>query len=406
MDKLGRYFVRQPGDRNNAIESLMICLYFGIAYFEPYLNGVIGSNTKYFIIGLILIVCINHREFDIRAFHLCYLGWLGYSFVTLIWTRDTFVFHQDAISQIGMIAVLITLTAITINERTVDSIVITMWIGSFIIGFLSLFFSHPYHEVATSRQVLYLFGVESDPNNQAAFLLVGIAIATYYLIVRKEKRGYCIITIVLNTISVFMTGSRGGLIGVVCIALASISIVPTRVKVVDKFRIVFVVISSAILIYIISTRYVSEEINSRLFDFSTYGNGSNRIDIWTNGWELFTSGLNSIFGAGWGAYYGYNNVYSAMHNTFLAMLCDVGVIGFLLFFTPILKAIIINIKKKNYCPFFIIISGLVPSFFIDAISKRFFWNSVIFLFICLNNLEEYGTSSEDLDYQGKSNMIV
>jgi hypothetical protein len=52
----------------------------------------------------------------------------------------------------------------------------------------AFFFSEPYlNELFSVRQVLTLFGAQNDPNDQAAFLLVGIAIALYFLMNKSKK---------------------------------------------------------------------------------------------------------------------------------------------------------------------------------------------------------------------------
>ena len=114
---------------------------------------------------------------------------------------------------------LIVLTANPLDKKTISYIVNTMWLGSATIGVLSLFFSHPYHGVVTTRQVLNLFGQEADPNNQAAFLLVGLTIALYNLIFQGKYRILSAATIAVNAYSLFLTGSRGGFVGLVCVGL-------------------------------------------------------------------------------------------------------------------------------------------------------------------------------------------
>jgi hypothetical protein len=67
------------------------------------------------------------------------------------------------------------------------------------------------------------------------------------------------------------------------------------------------------------------------------------------------------------------------------MLCDVGLIGSVVFFAPITYVSVKLLRERNMAPLMIFGAGMVPSIFIDAINKRFFWNAIIFLLICYYN---------------------
>jgi len=286
-----------------------------------------------------------------------------------------------------MVALLIVLTAIPLDEKNIDSIVNAMWLGSTSIGVLSLFLSHPYRGTVSIRQVLFLFGRDADPNNQAAFLVVGFTIALYNLISKKEHLLLSIATIAVNTYSLFLTGSRGGLVSLACVGMVLLITSSGEKGVVAKVRLVLIVALVGGALYFLVTRFLPVDIFGRLFNISTYESGSGRDIIWANGWELFTSDLHFLFGAGWGAYYGYNEMYNAMHNTFLSMLCDVGIVGCLFFFVPIVKACFDFIINRSIFPVLLLIGGFVPSFFIEAVNKRFFWNAIFLLFIFWNDLK-------------------
>ena len=273
---------------------------------------------------------------------------------------------------------------ITPSDYMIDSIVLTELVGSAIIGVLSLFFRHPYHGTVSERQVLFIFGQEADPNNQAAFLLIGIAVALYYIFKKKHIAISCV-TILINAYSCFLTGSRGGFLGMLCIGLIFIfaCIREYRLKSLKWIAATVIIVS---IIYIVTVNYLPKDISERVFGFKSYEGGSDRDVIWSNAWELFSSDANFLFGAGWGAYYGYNGMYMVVHNTFLSMLCDVGVIGFLLFFIPIIVMVAKLWRKKNYLSLFVVIASFVPSFFIEAINKRFFWNAIFLVILVYDHI--------------------
>lgn len=367
--------------RNRFFEFL-VYIYFAITFFEPYLNGVLGSVTKYYIFAIMMYVLLKNR-FCIRVyhFHKAFLIWLLYLFISLLWTDNYHIFRINVLSQVGMVGLLIMLTMKSYTREFAENIAKVMWLSSFIISFLAMFFGQSYRGGSELRQVLVLFGQEADPNNQAAFALIGLSIALYFLIYENKYRIPAVITIAVNAISMFLTGSRGGLVSLVAIAAFVILFNPPYAKLSSKIRKTVMVILAVVVVLFVLRRYIPEDIVDRLIGLDSYAGGSERTNIWNNGLRLLSKNLNIIFGAGWGCYYGYNGYFTAMHNTYISMLCDVGIIGFLLFFAPIFKKLAYTMKKKEYLPVILILAGFCPSFFLDAINKRFFWNVVMFLFI-------------------------
>ncbi|MGN0818807.1 MAG: O-antigen ligase family protein [Christensenellaceae bacterium] len=387
-------------NKTNIIEKFsefLIYFYFMLTFFEPYLNGILGSITKYYIFFLMLVLLFQNKfRLRLRPYIIPYMIWLAYRFLTLFWTSNLYMFRQHVLSQIGMVALLVVLTSQQFDRRILRNIVNTMWISSFIISFLAMIFGQSYHGVVETRQVLVLFGQEVDPNNQAAFALVGISIAVYFLFYEKKYKLPAIITLFVNTVSMFMTGSRGGLVSMFAILIFVILFNKTNSSISSIFKKLAIFAGVIFVIYFVLKNFIPPNITDRLFDIGGYEGGSERTTIWKNALKLLQEDWNLIFGAGWGDYFGYNGFYNAMHNTYLAMLCDVGIIGFVLFFMPIVQKTLHCIKYKEYLPVMLLIAGFFPCFFLDAINKRFFWNVIIFMliFVIDNNPQEKKLSYE------------
>jgi O-antigen ligase len=230
--------------------------------------------------------------------------------------------------------------------------------------------------------------MQMDPNNQSAFLLIGIAISLYYLFhIKAHGINNLLLTgmIIINVYAVFMTGSRAGLLCVIVIAVISSLLVGKGKYLIPWKAVKYVTIVSlaGLGVYNLAKRFLFMETFTRVFDFSGYKGGSDRIDIWNNSIEIFKE--NPFFGGGWGSYWGYNGYYNVVHNTYISVLTDGGIIGFILLFTPIIYISVKSLKQRYILPFLILVSGLGPSFFIDAINKRFFWNSIIIAFVLMNS---------------------
>lgn len=369
--------------KKSTLLNALTLIYFFYGFFEPYLNQIVGPIMRFFIIVLAGLHIFRIKgKIKIEQFSLFYLLWLLYSCFTLIWARDYSIFRIHFFTVFGFVILLICLLQKPIENDLISGMIYTFWSGSFLIGLLSLFFHSAYHFDLrfTARQVLTLFGVQTDPNNQAIFLMFGISISLYYLIVKREKLILCISTIVVNMISMMLTASRGGILsfGVLTVIVIIFIIKDWKAKV---WAIVVTIISLAII-----SRFIPSFLNTstleRLVEFDTYEGGGNRITIWKNAIALMNENpLFYLFGSGWGSYYNYNG-WAGMHNTYLEILCNTGIIGLFLFFSPIIYSCYYLWKKEKVLPVFIIISIFLPSFFIDCINKRFFWNAIFFLLIC------------------------
>lgn len=360
---------------------VLIYVYFFLEFFEPYLNMVVGSYTKYYLILLILAL-VQYYGFKVKkdGIAISFFLWFIYKCITIIWCKNMYIPQLHFFTNLTAVILLYLLVMYPLDRVTLDGITKSLWLGSGAIGVLSLFFNAPFLGVS-NRIVLKLFGVTVDPNNDAAFLAVGIAISLYYVV--SQNKGVTIklisiISILINTYALFLTGSRGGLLTEIAIiaVLALFYIQKGRHKLFFIIGLVLILFS---LNYLIQN-YLPTDIYYRLFEVSTYEGGSERTEIWGNAFELMRSDiLFYLFGAGWGSYYGYNGYYVVMHNTFISMLCDTGIIGLLLFYSPIVKATKYLYKEKCILPLLLLVAGFVPSFFLEAINKRFFWNAVMFL---------------------------
>lgn len=358
---------------------LAICLYFVISVFEPYLTGVLGSVTKYYIL-LVSFLLLLKNNFFIRSDAVPYIVWLVYKVFTLFWSKDLATPKLHFLSQVGMVLFFIALLSQRFDLKTLDEFELSYFLASGVLGLLSLFLSNSYLGTAESRQVIVVFGIEEDPNNQAAFLIVGICLSLSNILYKKKFVLISVLILLINSFACFKTGSRAGLVTLVFLIFlfVCLGVGKNQIKSIIK-RFLFLAMIIAVLYFIILGS-LPESVYQRLFVFSSYSGGSGRVILWRNAWSLFTRDLLTIiFGAGWGTATISTGLDVAVHNTFLTMLCDVGLFGTLLFFCPIIGMSFKLIKKRQIVPVYFLLSQFIPSFFIDSINKRFFWNA-IFLF--------------------------
>ena len=359
---------------------VLLSFYFFYCFFEGYLNQKIGSVTKYYIFLLALLYIWNyHGKIKLNFISISYIVWFIYKCITLLWTRNYYMFHLHILAHIGILLLLACLVAKPLDYKTIQFLICALWSGSLAIGVLSLFFHGAYLGTFSARQVLILFGVAEDPNNQAAFLLFGIEIALYYIIAEKRHIVFAVITICINIISIMMTSSRGGFVVVAILSILIVLFMAEKNS--TKIWACIVIAAGVFFVFRYASYFVSVESWDRLLS-QGYQGGSGRTELWKNTINLLNENpIYYLFGAGWGANWGYNGVEVGLHNTYVSHLCDTGIIGIIIFHYPIIRCAGYFWKKRFFLPIIIALCGLLPSIFLDSINKRYFWNALLFLFI-------------------------
>lgn len=374
--------LQQSFMRKESIARATLCLYFIISIFEPYLNGILGSVTKYYMF-FVMLVLLWKDGFRLRLHRIMvvYVVWLVYKIVSLLWSEDIRTPQLHFISQVGMVLYMAVLLSAVQDRKTLDSIKEAYWLSSIVLGVLSLLFSESYHGTVEARQVLVIMGVEVDPNNQAALLLVGVAISASNILYEKRRLLLSIVGLVINVYACFGTSSRAALITAAVLAICCILYAPEK----RKFRAIakraLLVAVAIVAVHYLTVRFLPGASFKRLFDFETYEGGSKRDFLWQRSWEVYMRHpLTVLAGSGWGTVMAYING-KGVHNSFLSMLCDVGLFGTLLFLLPLVVVSIRLLRRKQPMPVMLLGAQLIPAFFIDAINKRFFWNAILLLIL-------------------------
>lgn len=370
---------RESGARR--FSRFVLCLYFALSIFEPYLNGIFGSVTKYYIFFVIFVLIYESRgTIWVRRYSAFYVVWFLYKVFTLLWSRSLATPKLHMISQIGMVLFLVVLYSYEHDEKTLRRVEVVYWLSSAAVGLMSIFFSRSYRGVADARQVLVVAGVEIDPNNQAALLLVGIAISLVYLFYYRRFMVPAAAILLVNVYASFLTGSRGSLITLAALIVICILLPERKGSIGGKLWKLLALAVFAVVAVLLAQKYMSHAGYQRLFEFESYEGGSGRVHMWRNVLRSYLQNpFTILFGIGWGSATVLTGSNVAMHNTFLTLLCDVGLIGTVVFLWPVASMSLKLIRERNMFPVLLLAAQMIPSFFIDAINKRFFWNAIFLL---------------------------
>jgi len=278
-----------------------------------------------------------------------------------------------------MVALFAVISTVRFTDQFVNKVIDSAFFFGALLSVLAVFFSEPYHGVYTARLTLTIAGIQMDPNDLSAFFLFCFVVALYRIIMKKDSFFLNVSILIISTIASGMTASRGGLVSyiVVVIVMTFVSGMKRRSFLGSLKRIATVSLILTML-YFVLTYILPKESFERLF-VNAYESGSGRLDIWRESVFAFTA--NPLVGYGWGG------SYYRVHNTYLNILVDNGLVGLLLFLSFLFLLVLKAMRAENALAVCIIFAGITPAFFIEAITKRFFWNALIIGVLLINRLE-------------------
>jgi O-antigen ligase len=225
-----------------------------------------------------------------------------------------------------------------------------------------------------------------------AFYCVCLAFLSFFLLSIesvKKKKIFIVLSYILFFVFVFTlfkTGTRSGLVGLLAGILSYLGFVASSTK--NKKSIFLSIFILAMLggsVYFFKDKIIARQpVFERLFDFSMESTSETRIQVWKTAWEAFKE--KPILGWGGGNFnYIFMKFYQLIpvetdtfhdktHNIFLEWLISGGVVGLFSFIAIFVSSIFVLWKKTNI------------SFTQKAILVSFFISYWVFHFFSFDNL--------------------
>jgi O-antigen ligase len=232
-----------------------------------------------------------------------------------------------------------------------------LWvIGAFVVGaFLSGVYGLLVPPPATDLG--RLAGAGGDPNETAAAMVAGLALATALGVAARGKplvRVACAGAGAICLIALFLTSSRGGLIAL-GVALIAAVILGGRRRGTMLLAAACAVLITVFYFATIAPADVRERVTHP-------EGGTGRVDIWTVGWRMVRD--NTIEGVGAGNFSTSSIHYllepgvllrddfivdtpKVAHNTYLQVLAELGIVGFALFVTILMFSFVCAFKAHR-----------------------------------------------------------
>lgn len=280
---------------------------------------LLKETKRYLLFFVIMIIGIPFAYHRRIAFESIFLGYLL-----------SIIFFLVLVSEINSL-------------KKLKSLVLIICISNFLFSFFGLLYG------SSDGGRFGIYGSMFDENDVAYVLTSLFPLSIYYLQFNEGliKRIFGIITICSSIIVTLMTGSRGGLLGLITVLTIMLLTKTGGMKKSHKFMIMGLI---GVVYFLMSdkldlTRYLT------LLDISSDYNVSDetgRMQIWERAITLMLS--HPITGVGVGCFtmalgymresLGLPPIWQATHNSFLQIGAEVGLIGFMVFILIILRSLI------------------------------------------------------------------
>lgn len=264
----------------------------------------------------------------------CFFIWC---FISLIWSVKV---SETLYFIVVFIEFVILVWLIWENSRTLKQVNYLIWayiLGTIVSGCYILFNFFSANAIIEQAGVTeyerYSTGA-INLNDQAAIIVLGIGLALYFIRQKNYYRNYktriiCLIAIIIGTVGVGLTGSRGGVVCLIFTILFSIFALSMRGRLIlILLTLSFIFILPTFSTYLNKFSFVQRI--ETLNEDALSGHFGNRTIIWLAAKNLIIE--SPLLGSGAGTfndaiipYLGYSK---APHNTFIAVFAQVGLVGF------------------------------------------------------------------------------
>lgn len=368
-----------------------LIIFMIIVPFEYLLYDLFGFSIVRYIslltmfLALLDIAIKKSFIFDSRSAFM--LLWLLFGIISFFWVKDQnrFVEMFSIYFNNTMMFVLISMVRYNKYEgyilkiSIVAGLVCLLMYMTFVPNAITM-------EGYQNRLTLLLPYSEFDQNYLASLMIVPFGIIIHSLLNKENSFFMKVIKIVICLtilIYVLLTGSRTGLIAIIVILFMSFN---------TSWKNRLIGFISFILIIAVLFNFLIPLLPSGLLDrFSISAflgqehESASRLLLWKAGIESL-NGFNIIYGYGIGSSFtitANSFLKYGLHNHYLALLVEQGIIGFSLNLIPIIYMTkkIFKYDKSLFASF---IGILVVAFFLDVLTTKFFWASMMLLSVVIS----------------------
>lgn len=360
-------------------------------YFAVVILGVVkffsmGSMLKYLAFLPIICSVFQLKNVGLSKSWVPVIAYYGFAILSLLWSVNPEESSNTAFAFFSFLLLLFVISSQKYNIKEIHFLKKSLLWSSR----LSLLITWLFVSFAEGRLLIAEDVMAEDPNYLCAYFYFGIAycVEDYFVKNNKSHRTIDIIEILVYLFTIFFTGSRGGLLGGIIVAVivfikagnkkAKSSII-TKLFFIGLFVLLVPVVGSMVDPEIME-RFSKENLSET--------DGSGRFEIWEDALNAFSSYdfWSMLIGKGMGAsrevakLYNFGRV-NVMHNVFLENLIGIGLIGTFLYLWSIF--VFYKQSKKNTFALSVFVGMLVLSLSTSILYLKPSWNSMLFV-LCVS----------------------
>lgn len=296
--------------------------------------GVFGSALKILAVLPVFVALFSGNKIQLQKPLKWQFFFTLYAVMSIVWSTAYTLSISRGITYFLLFALLLSASFFQFDEKELNKVKLALVWSSRITVVLLLIFG----DIIDGR--LWLKGIiNEDPNYICAYFSFGVIFSLNRIILNKRlfaKLWYAF-EFCLYFFTIFLTGSRGGLLAVLsAIGIYIITFSKSEKKYIATKIICFVFVFIAVNIILDN---LPEGLRMR-FSFGSVldSGGSGRMELWENAIDMFKSAniFAKVFGLGTGTVrynmlqLNYSRV-NVVHNMFLETLVELGIIGLVVY---------------------------------------------------------------------------
>lgn len=335
---------------------------------------------------LLLIALTLPRDIEIK--HYIQAAAMAFFAALSTYSSDTINFTQSRIFHVVFCIVMFAFVpGVNISSGTFKKIISFYVKFAFIlsllviVGYIFGFGVDSYGRASIKFATFY-----KDQNYLSAYLMPPFAVNIYGIFYSDKDRSRKLIYCASTVIAVFIMGSRGSFLTILCIcALVLAKVILKDGNWMRKAGLLILLGVSTAGFYFF---FRNLPVFSRMTGFEGYGSDV-RLRLWVAGLKGFTE--HPFLGSGIGAAsaYSWNIIGNAVHNCFIELLADQGIAGCIIAIWMYIDMLKI---QRDCLPFaFLLMTAFfLPLFFLTGYSNLTFWMPMFFMKMVSNMLKRDG----------------
>lgn len=351
-------------------------LLFAVGVYLPFLLPTFLSNIikPVFIFGAIIVVVVKKRtilnKFNAALFFFAVLYGIATIGALLQdgWIRGLSFLLYILLSYFSSI--------IGFDKKDIRGLSICLFLGGFFFSLGILLFNPFFGTNWMNRTYLNVYHATINSNQCVYPALIALAaIPPILFIKRRLLRFLIILSVFLHSYVVLLTMSRSGFLCWVCICLYIFIYFFVKTKISHKKVILACFLICLFFAGLLMYRALPSDMVTRLFKVESYSDSSGRFEMFLRG---ITSTKNIFFGDGVGAWAAISGGTIKMHNLFVNVFMETGLLGLILLTLSILLPALKAIKT----PYFVFVFPALFQSLLESGDAYTFWVPIAMLYIC------------------------